>query len=113
MFVFCWFQRGSTRVFFKALTVCKLRAALLVSSQLVKLSTVNPVPLKIDKTKVLMTNSSLMKVKSIAECSSWGCGFFYSLWLWHYPTILACLVIVSLAFMQAKQQQNIGQRYVL
>ena len=26
-------------------------------------------PLKIDKTKFLMTNDSLMKVKSIAECS--------------------------------------------
>ena len=34
--------------------------------------TVKPVlrgHLKIDKTKILMTNSSLMKVKSIAECS--------------------------------------------
>ena len=27
---------------------------------------------KIDKTKVLKTNSSLMKVESIAECSSWN-----------------------------------------
>ena len=26
-------------------------------------------PLKIDKTKILMTNGSLMKVESIAECS--------------------------------------------
>ena len=26
-------------------------------------------PLKIDKTKILITNGSLMKVKSIAECS--------------------------------------------
>ena len=26
-------------------------------------------PLKIDKTKTLMTNGSLMKIKSIAECS--------------------------------------------
>ena len=35
-------------------------------------STVKPVlscHLKFDKTKVLMTNGSLMKVKSIAECS--------------------------------------------
>ena len=35
-------------------------------------NTVNPVlngHSKIDKTKVLMTNGSLMKVKSIAECS--------------------------------------------
>ena len=34
--------------------------------------TVNPVlsgHLKIDKTKILMTNGSLMKVESIAECS--------------------------------------------
>ena len=29
-------------------------------------------PLKKDKTKVLMTNGSLMKVKSIAECSHWS-----------------------------------------
>ena len=28
--------------------------------------------LKIDKTKVLMTNGSLMKVKSITECSPWS-----------------------------------------
>ena len=28
--------------------------------------------LKIDKTKVLMANGSLMKVKSIAECSLWS-----------------------------------------
>ena len=38
--------------------------------------TVKPVcvkrPLKIDKTKILMTNGSLMKVKSIAICSPWG-----------------------------------------
>ena len=27
---------------------------------------------KMDKTKVLMTNGSLMKVKSIAECSPWS-----------------------------------------
>ena len=36
------------------------------------LSTVKPLlkqPLKIDKTKVLKTNGSLMKVESIAECS--------------------------------------------
>ena len=30
-------------------------------------------PIKnIDKTKILMTNGSLMKVKSIAECSHWS-----------------------------------------
>ena len=37
--------------------------------------TVNPVlsgHLKIDKTRVLMKNGSLMKVKSIAECSPWS-----------------------------------------
>ena len=37
--------------------------------------TVKPVlrgHLKIDKTKVLMTNGSLMKVKSISECSPWS-----------------------------------------
>ena len=27
---------------------------------------------KIDKTKILMTNDSLMKVQSIAECSPWS-----------------------------------------
>ena len=27
---------------------------------------------KINKTKILMTNGSLMKVKSIAECSLWS-----------------------------------------
>ena len=38
-------------------------------------STVKPVlsgHSKIDKTKILMTNGSLMKVKSIAECSPWS-----------------------------------------
>ena len=29
-------------------------------------------PLKIDKTNILITNVSLMKVQSIAECSSWN-----------------------------------------
>ena len=29
-------------------------------------------PLKIDKTKILITNGSLIKVKSIAECSTWS-----------------------------------------
>ena len=29
-------------------------------------------PLKVDKTKNLMTNDSLMKIKSIAECSPWS-----------------------------------------
>ena len=27
---------------------------------------------KIEKTKILMTNGSLMKVKSVAECSPWS-----------------------------------------
>ena len=39
------------------------------------LHTVKPVlsgHLKIDKTKVLMENVSLMKVESIAECSPWS-----------------------------------------
>ena len=38
-------------------------------------STVKPVlsgHSKIDKTKILMTNGSLMKVKSIAQCSHWS-----------------------------------------
>ena len=37
--------------------------------------TVEPVlsgHLKIDKTKVLMENGSLLKVESIAECSPWS-----------------------------------------
>ena len=29
-------------------------------------------PLKIDKTKILMTNGCFMKVESIAECSTWS-----------------------------------------
>ena len=29
-------------------------------------------PLKIDKTKILMTNGSLMKVERVAECSPWS-----------------------------------------
>ena len=29
-------------------------------------------PPKIDKTNILMTNGSLMKVESIAECSPWS-----------------------------------------
>ena len=40
-----------------------------------EISTVNPVlsgHSKIDKTKVLMANGSLMKVESIAECSPWS-----------------------------------------
>ena len=39
-----------------------------------KLYTVKPVlsHLKIDKTKVLMEDGSLMKVESIAECSPWS-----------------------------------------
>ena len=38
-------------------------------------TTVKPVLIghsKIDKTKILMTNGSLMKVESIAECSPWS-----------------------------------------
>ena len=38
-------------------------------------STVKPVlsgHSKVDKTKILMTNGSLMKVESIAECSPWS-----------------------------------------
>ena len=40
-----------------------------------KFHTVKPVQndhSKIDKTKVLLTNGSLMQVKSIAECSPWS-----------------------------------------
>ena len=44
--------------------------------EIIKLhGTVKPVlssHLKIDKTKVLMENGSLMKVESIAECSPWS-----------------------------------------
>ena len=34
-------------------------------------------PLKKDKTKILMTNDSLMKVESIAECSHWSIMQFF------------------------------------
>ena len=48
----------------------------IISFQMVSLtSTVKPVlsgQLKLDKTKILMTNGSLMKVESIAECSPWS-----------------------------------------
>ena len=40
-----------------------------------KKNTVKPVVsghLKIDKTRMLITNGTLMKVKSIAECSPWS-----------------------------------------
>ena len=40
-----------------------------------KKNTVKPVlsgHLKIDKTKILMTDTSLMKVQSVAECSPWS-----------------------------------------
>ena len=45
----------------------------------IKISTVKPVlsgHLKIDKTKVLMVNGSLMKVESIAECFGAFCNTF-------------------------------------
>ena len=47
----------------------------LVKKIKVKKDKVKPVLIghsKIDKTKILMTNGSLMKVKSIAECSPWS-----------------------------------------
>ena len=40
-----------------------------------RINTVRPVlscHLKIDKTKIIMTNDSLMKVESIAECCPWS-----------------------------------------
>ena len=37
--------------------------------------------LKIDKTKILMTNGSLMKVESIAECSLWSILQYFDLHL--------------------------------
>ena len=41
---------------------------------------------KIDKTKILMTNGSLMKVESIAECSPWSILQYFDLhcdnWSW-------------------------------
>ena len=36
-------------------------------------------PLKIDKTNILMTNGSSMKVKSIAECSPWSILQYFDL----------------------------------
>ena len=41
---------------------------------------------KIDKTKNLMTNGSLMKVKSIAECSPWY--IFYNTFDLHYRDLV-------------------------
>ena len=42
---------------------------------------------KIDKTKILMTNGSLMKVESIAECSRWSILLYFGPalsdnWIW-------------------------------
>ena len=34
-------------------------------------------PLKIDKSKILMTNGSFIKVESIAECSSWSIRHYF------------------------------------
>ena len=42
-----------------------------LSTEYLKQYTVEPVS-KIDKTKILMTNGSLMKVQCIAECSPWS-----------------------------------------
>ena len=39
-------------------------------------------PLKIDKTKMLMTNGSLMKVKGIAECPKGSILHFFDNWSW-------------------------------
>ena len=53
----------------------KLEISVYLSLDKYKESTVKPVlsdHSKIDKTKVLMTNGSLMKVESIAECSHWS-----------------------------------------
>ena len=36
-------------------------------------------PLKTDNTKILMTNGSLMKVESIAECSPWSILQYFDL----------------------------------
>ena len=41
---------------------------------------------KIDKTKILMTNGSLMKVKRIAECSPWSILQYFWHTLSHNPT---------------------------
>ena len=44
---------------------------------------------KIDKTKILMTNGSFMKVGSIAECSHWG--IHTQLPLEHSAILLICI----------------------
>ena len=55
------------------------------SDNRVSYNTVKPVPSnhsKIDKTKILMTNGSLMEVKSIAECPHWSIRqYFLFEWL--------------------------------
>ena len=64
--------------------VFKINCNMLISFELTRqwpnVSTVKPVlsgHSKIDKTKVLMTNGSLMKVESIAECSPWNILQFF------------------------------------
>ena len=44
----------------------------------VKISNTVKSVLKINKTKILMTNGSLMKVESIAECSPWSILLYFS-----------------------------------
>ena len=65
---------------------------------------------KIDKTKILMTNGSLMKVESIAECSPWSIlQYFWSAlsdnWSWksnfffesgHFTQVLLYLKLMHL-----------------
>ena len=53
-------------------------------------------PLKKDKTKILITNGSLMKVKSITECSPW------SILQYFWPA----LAIIGILFWVAAQQKT-------
>ena len=45
---------------------------LIIGNQLFTVKTVKNGDSKIDKTEILMTNGSLMKIESIAECSPWS-----------------------------------------
>ena len=66
--MFLKFHRSHLQAGFvsRVLFICKRVLRYVYSKTCVKRT------LKIDKTKILMTNGSLMKVESIAECSPWS-----------------------------------------
>ena len=69
------FAGATVHDIFNWLTVLVLLPVEVITGKKLFYSTVKPAlsgPSKLDKTKILMTNVSLMKVKSIVECSPWS-----------------------------------------